>query len=558
MKKRQYAFGIDKLISEAPVESAGAITNLIPVLASAISTITNANNTVQYPITQPQQMSSFAMGGTVQSQVPINVEGGEIMKAPNGQQIEMEGAKHEQGGIDTVAPEGTTIYSDRLKVNGKTLADRQRLRTNKELKLSKLLEGNEYDAIHKNTLQRVQAQNRQEDEKDKQMMAFVNQMENNLSAIDTFMNGGMVKAKQYANGTPYVDFYGNDDELYQYDSINNKYNKRQYNESNKQYGWESFTPDKTFIDNHLTSNYNDGVPIGALGKLQGQSDNFDAATYIPRSDLKGYREHNDLLSNQTAPELSLTNNSGKQYTLANLIRPDAPTNVNNSAVPTSTDTVPLSTEPAGADTPIGNKLGAISSIFSGVAPLATTIANRAGDRANTNFFKTVGTRALGQLDKVEANIGSQQQLAERDNQLLTNTMSVHNRNNAGDVNTLRALDSASTTQLADNNSKIVSNFLQQLGSVGGQKAQIMQQSDAQNAQAETQREENDKKDRDNYYTNLGRNLNNIGTVGQTQAKMMNETQLGKDQLDVMSRMSAYGLTFKRVGGKLQLVNDKSK
>lgn len=558
MKKRQYAFGIDKLINEAPVESAGAITNLIPVLASAISTITNANNTVQYPITQPQQMSSFAMGGTVQSQVPINVEGGEIMKAPNGQQVEMEGVKHEQGGIDTVAPEGTTIYSDRLKVNGKTLADRQKLRTNKELKLSKLLKGNEYDAIHKNTLQRVQAQNRQEDGKDKQMMAFVNQMEDNLSTIDTFMNGGMVKAKQYANGTPYVDFYGNDDELYQYDSINNKYNKRQYNADNKQYGWESFTPDKTFINNHLTSNYNDGVPIGTLGKLQGQSDNFDATTYIPRNDLKGYREHNDLLSNQAAPELSLTNNSGKQYTLANLIRPDAPTNVNNSVVPTSTDIVPSSTEPTNTDTPIGNKLGAISSIFSGVAPLATTIANRAGDKANTNFFKTVGTRALGQLDKVEANIGSQQQLAERENQLLTNTMSIHNRNNAGDVNTLRTLDSASTTQLADNNSKIVSNFLQQLSSVGGQKAQIMQQSDTQIAGAETQREENDKKDRDNYYTNLGRNLNNIGTVGQTQAKMMNETQLGKDQLDVMSQMSAYGLTFKRVGGKLQLVNDKSK
>jgi len=695
MKKRSYAFGIDKLLSEAPVESAGAITNLIPVLAGAIKTITSAKDTVQYPITQPQQMSSFAMGGivggedppykiaqvgrentmvkridptntteaklkaliqkhslgeptvansklvdgytnqlntlysnaakyekelknpsrvasvigntaldvftagegkaakvvgtiknannkdisdlipfkdmlqyigelgggmstakfalggTVSSNIPINVEDGEIMKLPNGQQVEMKGSRHEQGGIDTVAPEGTTIYSDRLKVNGKTLAERQKIRANKELKLAKLLKGNEADAISKNTLERVQAQNRQEDDKDKQMMAFANQMEEDLSVIDTFMNGGMVKS--YANGTPYVDFYGNDDELYQYDTINNRYNKRKYDDTNKQYSWEEFKPDKTFVDNYLTSNYNDSVPIGALGKLQGQSDNFDAATYIPRSDLKGYRQHSDLLINPTTLELNLTNNSGKQYGIDDLIT-GFPTNDNMS---TSSDTLSSLTDDTETDSTrtVGDKLGLASSIFSGVAPLATTIANRVGDKANTNFFKTVGTRALSQLDNVEANINSQQELTERENRLLTNTMSVSNRNNAGSVNTLRAIDSASTTQLAENNSKIVSNFLTQLSNVGGQKAQIMQQSDMQNAQAETQREENDKKDRDNYYSNLGRNLNNIGTVGQTQAKIMNEQQLGQDQMDVMSQMSAYGLKFKRVKGKLQLVTD---
>jgi len=474
---KSYAFGIDSLLKDAPVEAVGAFTNLIPIIAGAINTVSNAKNTVQYPITQQQQITSFAMGGTVDSsQVPINVEGGEIVKKPDGTQIEMEGAKHEQGGIDTQAPEGTVIYSDRLKVDGKTLAERQKARAKKELNLAKLLEGDEYDAITKNTLTRVSTQNRLQDDKDKQMMVFANQLEEQVDTINKFMNGGMVKS--YANGTPELE----------------KLPLRQLPTTLESIGI--------------------GLPNAPFGQVESTGD------------------FSSLFDIQPLPI----------------------TKDNRPALPTNNNTTSSSDTPDEDSSLLGNQIGTAGAAFSAIAPLATTLANRAGDKANTNFYKTVGNRALSTLDTAEANVNSQQELAERENRLLSNTMSVSNRNNAGSVNTLRAIDSASTTQLAENNSKIVDNFLQQLTGIAGQKANVQQQSDVQNAQAETQRETFDKQDRDAFYTNLGRNLNNIGTVAQTQGKMLNETQSNNDQLDVMSQMSAYGLKFKRVNGKLVLVN----
>lgn len=558
MKKRKsYGLGIDDLINNAPVETAGAITNLIPILAGAIKTITNAS-VDQYPITQTQNVKSFGMGGSV-SAVPVNVEGGETIQTPNGMTGELKGAKHESGGINTSLPKGTTIYSDRLKVDGKTLADRQKVRISKEDKLNKLLEDNTQDVILKNTLQRVQAQNRQEDEADKKVMAFADQLQDHLDTIDSFMMGGTVgqDKQSYANGTPYVDFYGNDDELYQYNRDNNKYFKRGL-DSNNGFKWSEFSPDANFINDHLDIQNNDGVPQGSLGLLQGLTGTQGTTNFIPKSTLKGYREHADdfnatqvptmpLLSNTKALDATGTEQNAQDVMLNSLQLG----NINNKLPDTGNIVDPIVAEDTNT---LGDKLGLSSSIFSGIAPLVNTIANRLGDKPNTNYFKTVGNRALSTIEDTESNINAQKELALRENRILANTTSQSNRNNATDVNTVRALDSATSTGLANNNAKIVQDFLQSISNIGGQKANIQQQSDNQVAQAETQREVYDKQDRDNFSTQLGRNLNNIGTIGQTQGKMMNEQKTANDQVDLLGELSTYGLKIKRVNGRLTVVN----
>ena len=555
MKRKKYGIGIDTLINDAPVETAGAITNLIPVLANAIKTITSAG-VDQYPITQTQGIKSFGMGGNV-SGVPVNVEGGETIKTPDGMTGELIGNSHDSGGINMSLPKGTTIYSDRLKVGGKTLADRQKARVAREERLNKLLVDNTQDAILKSTLQRVQAQNRTEDEKDKQVMAFANQLQDQLDTIDSFMMDGVVgDKKSYANGTPYVDFYGNDDELYQFNRDNNKYFKRTLDGEN--FKWSEFNPDASFINDHLDIQNNSGVPQGALGKLQGLIGTDGTTSMIPKSTLKGYREHSDSIVPSTLPSLAnitATDATGAKQNAQDVMMnslqlgnidnklPTVDMMLNNSDVITEVN-----------ESTLGDKLGLASSMFSGIAPLVTTLANRAGDKGNTNFFKNVGNRSLSTLEDTESSLNAQKEIALRENRILANTANQSNRNNATGVNTVRALDTATSVGTANNNAKIVQDFLSSISNISGQKAGIQMQADGQNAQAETQREIYDKQDRDNFSTQLGRNLNNIGTIGQSQAKILNEKKLADDQVDLLSQLSTHGLKIKRVGGRLTVTN----
>ena len=79
--------------------------------------------------------ASFATGG-VAGNKQINAEGGEVIETPGGQPQELQGASHEQGGIDMTVPSGTEIYSDRLVgADGKTMAERKKLR---EKQISKI------------------------------------------------------------------------------------------------------------------------------------------------------------------------------------------------------------------------------------------------------------------------------------------------------------------------------------------------------------------------------------------------------------------------------------
>lgn len=128
-----------------------------------ISKVVGAGNTA---------MQSFSKGGTIDN-ADIEVEGKEVFETPTGQVGEFEGPSHEQGGIplkvksggvakDGEVPGGTYVYPDSIKINGKTLADRKKIREKKEDKLSKLL-GDSSDKILKNTLGRVKQINEIED-----------------------------------------------------------------------------------------------------------------------------------------------------------------------------------------------------------------------------------------------------------------------------------------------------------------------------------------------------------------------------------------------------------
>lgn len=116
-----------------------------------------------------------AYGGEVLDDVPVEVEGGEVIQVPGMEADQVTGASHEQGGIDMNLPQGTQIFSDRISVDGMSLADRKTKRDKRINKLSKLLEKDDIqDNLVKNTLRRSTELAALEEEQDIRLMQAMN------------------------------------------------------------------------------------------------------------------------------------------------------------------------------------------------------------------------------------------------------------------------------------------------------------------------------------------------------------------------------------------------
>jgi hypothetical protein len=111
-------------------------------------------------------LSKFALGGMPGTQI-VEAEGGEVVTKANGQSVELEGNKHEQGGVNIMAELGDKIFSERLVgPDGKTMAEREKLRQKRLSKLEKLLEKRPGDSALKNTLRRTASANEMEEHSD--------------------------------------------------------------------------------------------------------------------------------------------------------------------------------------------------------------------------------------------------------------------------------------------------------------------------------------------------------------------------------------------------------
>jgi len=132
----------------------------------------------------------FAFGGNVPGS-KVEVEGEEVGQTPNGDVMQFSGPSHEAGGIPIALPEGTEIYSKRIKVDGVSMADRKKKRESKSLSLESLLEKNHTDTLLKNSLSRTKQNNELEEVND-----------NKIQQLVKMLMEGNGDAEQHAYGTP--------------------------------------------------------------------------------------------------------------------------------------------------------------------------------------------------------------------------------------------------------------------------------------------------------------------------------------------------------------------
>ena len=95
----------------------------------------------------------FANGGVVNGE-EVEVEGEEVVELPSGKTEKVKGPSHENGGIDLFLPDGSEVFSKRIKIGGETMADRKMKREAQLEKLQKALERNPTDKISKETFNR--------------------------------------------------------------------------------------------------------------------------------------------------------------------------------------------------------------------------------------------------------------------------------------------------------------------------------------------------------------------------------------------------------------------
>lgn len=126
-----------------------------------------------------------AYGMQVGTNMPIEVEGEEVIQTPNGELSKVKGPSHEEGGVNIAVPSGTKIYSDRLTVNGDTMQERKVKRVKKLEKLAKKLGDNPQDAILKNTFTKTIQNTQLEESRDMAVQQILN------NPNQTFALGGL-------------------------------------------------------------------------------------------------------------------------------------------------------------------------------------------------------------------------------------------------------------------------------------------------------------------------------------------------------------------------------
>ena len=105
----------------------------------------------------------------------IEVEGDEVAQYPTGDLIQFNGPKHENGGIDVNLPNGTDIYSDRISIDNKTMAQRKLEREKNAAKYSKMYEKDKSTTV-KSTLNRILEINAQQEAFDLEIQGTANRL----------------------------------------------------------------------------------------------------------------------------------------------------------------------------------------------------------------------------------------------------------------------------------------------------------------------------------------------------------------------------------------------
>lgn len=438
-----------------------------------------------------------AMGGDAQ----IEVEGNEILEAPNGEMIQPQGPTHEQGGIPMSVPEGTKIYSDRLGIEGKTMQQRKKSRERALSRIEKMMDRRPADVFLKNSYLRTKDVLDKEDAQDVQLMKVANDIysppERQWRQEGGKQEPQVTAAYGDVAGDPWSDY------------INNMVGGQQQNVQ------VPFAPGQEGNGRDLTPrNLNvSTVPSPAM----------NTPVTVTAQTGENFRP------------------SARQMASAQAAVKDNDIDYGNAAGFTA-----------------GDYIGMGGNLFNAIAPIINTRNAARATKPERNRFKGFGREALEANQQAQTYAGKQQAYARRNVDTAYNSAANRNRSGARDINTLRALDTVADINRNKAIGDIDMSYSNQMAQLLGQQGQLANQRDQVVMSGEQARDEREAQNTDNYYSNMAENLTNFGNNIQGLGRNLNTSQGNRDNTALLEQMSEYFDFGRNKKGKLVLRNKRKK
>lgn len=205
----------------------------------------------------------------------------------------------------------------------------------------------------------------------------------------------------------------------------------------------------------------------------------------------------------------------------------------------------------GQDVHLGDIAGVAGNLVSAFGPMKNTLENRATDTPNVNSYTDFGKDALdANLQAMEYAASNKQSALQRiDSQ--TNGLKRSSRNGARGINQIRATDLAANEQSMSAGLSANDSFMNTMTQLFSQQSGLENQKDSAVMQGEASRDLADRQDKDNFFTQKGKDIASMGEGIQQTGKDLNAVEQNKMMVNVMNNLSKWGLAFDSKGNIVQ-------
>lgn len=480
--------------------------------------------------------SLFAQGGEVEGHdhnVPIEAEGGEMLAMPwQDQAMPIEGASHEEGGVDLNVPTGTKIYSKRVKdAKGVSMAKRKERRDKELKKWENIVKDDPNNQIAKDTLEKVRRNNEIEEQNDLAYMelhkakknlsdqvknvsknygkgggldiAVARQASedfNNMQIEDRekFFTGGIADGLKFdfnntALGYTPISYNANelfannpypyyDPTLRPMDALNRN-EQRIRSDFFKRLSQSSIDNRKQLEESGIPQETrNDSIP-GYLGEPIYSSDGDPVIDHVfPIRDNTKYEYGNRSFFQRMGDKFfsSLYSKGDKNNTSNSQNNNNSLNNKNSSFNASSALQI----------------AGIINNMNK---PMQAFLDNFKGKPAYKNMYRDYGRKALLELDQMKDNIRTVRDENLRDLQQRQLAQVYTNNNNARDINTARAMNLATLSTVSDSANKAYANYANMFNQAKQYKAYLQNSIDDAKRKEDIRVDNLNREMRDSFY-----------------------------------------------------------
>ena len=188
---------------------------------------------------------------------------------------------------------------------------------------------------------------------------------------------------------------------------------------------------------------------------------------------------------------------------------------------------------------IGDAIGMVGNYISAFDPMKNTLENRAGDSPNTNEFKDFGKDSLETLDKAGENLSLQKDISKQ--RLLGQARASKKAGRAGarGINQVRATDFLTDMGTNQGDQNIDLSYANSVMDLLAKKSGLQSNIDQVVMGGEQAKDLANRQDRDNFYTQMSKDIATKGQGVQQMGKDMNDIAMNPQVLALLQQLGKY-------------------